>query len=68
MDLAETLGRSSGAGELSLIVSESNTPARTLYEKRGFEARGRRASVSSPGAPLFERLAAHGQETGRMSE
>lgn len=54
MDLAETLARTSGAGELSLIVSESNTPARTLYEKRGFEVRGRRASVSSPGAPLFE--------------
>jgi ribosomal protein S18 acetylase RimI-like enzyme len=54
MNLAETLARSSGASELSLIVSESNTPARTLYEKRGFEVRGRRASVSSPGAPRLE--------------
>ena len=43
MDVAAQFGRIDGAVKMTLEVRQSNTAARNLYEKKGFQAVGKRA-------------------------
>ena len=45
LQIAERLAAGSGCDGLSIIVSDANTGARRLYERRGYEARATRRMV-----------------------
>jgi len=49
MEQAEALARAAGCPSLSLIVAEENTPAKTLYAKRGYAVVAREPIVPFPG-------------------